>query len=386
LASSGWDGKTRLLELRNGRELINISKSGDLQRFSPDDRKLVLGGWDQSLLQSFDVAEGVGLETIYERPDQPRGGGGSSAVSRNGRLVAYDTHDGSAVWDVALGRLVAASPCQGLSLVGFSAGDTELLFTGSKGLFRWPLHNKPSGHGPITGGPENLVSSECADIEGGRTGIVSADGGTCAIVGKNRCQLFRTDTFAKLAETDVQPGMRWGALSPDGSLLATGAWHAPGVKVWNARTGKLVKDLPADDGSRDTTATVAFSPDGRFLVTSIISEYCFWEVGSWNLARRVAQPTGNAYTAVMAFSPDGKVFAGRHSGNVIRLYDAATGAVLADLEAPNSAVLTSLSFNGTRLAAPESRDAFRVWDLRAIRQELAALGLDWEQPPYPSED
>jgi hypothetical protein len=27
-----------------------------------------------------------------------------------------------------------------------------------------------------------------------------------------------------------------------------------------------------------------------------------------------------------------------------------------------------------------------VWDMRAIRRRLAALGLDWEQPPLPEDE
>jgi hypothetical protein len=42
-----------------------------------------------------------------------------------------------------------------------------------------------------------------------------------------------------------------------------------------------------DNGPGDPGAKVVFSPDGRFLATSISSEYCFWEVGWWSLVRRI---------------------------------------------------------------------------------------------------
>jgi WD40 repeat protein len=215
-------------------------------------------------------------------------------------------------------------------------------------------------------------------------GAVSADGRLCGIVGNDRCQIFRTDTFAKQSETGLQPGMRFIALSPNGALLASGAWQRSGVRVWDANTGALVKELSARDGDSEATATVVFSPDGRYLVTSIISEYCFWEVGAWTLARRIPQHPDNDFPAAMAFTRDGKIFAGTHSRNVVRLFDAATGNVLADLEAPNSSEVTSISFNhdGTQLAACESRDALRIWDLRLIRKQLADMGLDWEQSTY----
>jgi hypothetical protein len=36
-----------------------------------------------------------------------------------------------------------------------------------------------------------------------------------------------------------------------------------------------------------------------------------------------------------------------------------------------------------QIALGEESRALHVWDLRLLRQELAELGLDWEQPSYP---
>jgi WD40 repeat protein len=221
--------------------------------------------------------------------------------------------------------------------------------------------------------------------EGADKGVVSSDGRVCAVATEKNWRFFRTDSFAELAATVTRPPAFGEAFSPDGTLFAAGASHRPGVTVWDANAGALVKQLAADDGHVDTSANVVFSPDGSCLVTSISSEYCFWNVRSWSLTKRIPQPTRNDFPAPMAFSPDGKVFAGTHSRNVVRLYDTASAQVLADLEAPNSKQVSSLSFNndGSLLAACESRDALRVWDLRVIREKLAGLGLDWEMPPYP---
>src|SRR5437773_1735233 len=74
-----------------------------------------------------------------------------------------------------------------------------------------------------------------------------------------------------------------------------------------------------------------------------------------------------------------------------RLVTIATGRELARLEDPDrhggrgAWLAATFTPDGTRLVAP-SRDGLRVWDLRAIRRELAALGLDWDAPPYPPDD
>ena len=64
-------------------------------------------------------------------------------------------------------------------------------------------------------------------------------------------------------------------------------WQGTGVKIWDARTGKLERSLAVDD-----SADVGFSPDGRYLVTSSGREFCFWDVGTWNKA--LSYPRTNA--------------------------------------------------------------------------------------------
>jgi WD40 repeat protein len=169
--------------------------------------------------------------------------------------------------------------------------------------------------------------------------------------------------------------MRWAAFSPDGSLLATGPFHGFGVKVWDAHTGKLVKDLPVEEEG----TTVAFTPDGRWLVGGTYTHYQFWEVGLWRPGLRIEGEGG-----VPAFSPDGTILAGSVNTKV-RLHNARTGETLADLEPPTRWPIACLSFSpdGTKLAVCEGHSALRLWDLRAIRKQLAEMRLDWDLPPYP---
>jgi tetratricopeptide (TPR) repeat protein len=174
------------------------------------------------------------------------------------------------------------------------------------------------------------------------------------------------------------------ATSTDGRWVATATWNGFGVKVWEAGSGKPVRDLlPAA-----RVACVAFSPDGRWLVTSTEDEYGLWEADTWRPVRQISRERGDGNLGRMAFAADGKVLALSTARDQVRLEDPATGRLLARLHAPNSDPVGWLGFSpdGGQLAVVSTvrkdHGLIRVWDLRRIREQLQALGLDWDLPPY----
>ena len=66
-----------------------------------------------------------------------------------------------------------------------------------------------------------------------------------------------------------------------------------------------------------------------------------------------------------------------------RLARVDTGEELATL--PTGQLMTSLCFSptGDRLAVANEPGYFQLWDLRQLREQLAAINLDWDMPPYP---
>jgi tetratricopeptide (TPR) repeat protein len=123
---------------------------------------------------------------------------------------------------------------------------------------------------------------------------------------------------------------------------------------------------------------VAFSPDGRWLLTN--SGGCrLWEVGSWNEWWKVGGANG-------CFSPDGRLLAVEDTPGAVRLLRPQDRTELTRLEAPEQTRLKPCCFtpDGTRLITNGvDTQALHVWDLRALRAQLAELGLDWDSPPYP---
>jgi len=78
------------------------------------------------------------------------------------------------------------------------------------------------------------------------------------------------------------------------------------------------------------------------------------------------------------FSADGRVIAAAISPTQVRLRETETWRELLTLESPQALPSTegSLSSDGGRLAIT-SPGFIRLWDLRAVREGLAAMDLDW---------
>jgi WD40 repeat protein len=87
----------------------------------------------------------------------------------------------------------------------------------------------------------------------------------------------------------------------------------------------------------------------------------------------------------MAFSRDGRLMALARSQWLVSLIDPASGQELARMEHPDPQLVSALAFSpsGTQLAVATEGHVIQLWDLRKLRQQLAALKLDWDQAPLP---
>ena len=95
----------------------------------------------------------------------------------------------------------------------------------------------------------------------------------------------------------------------------------------------------------------------------------------------------------IAFSADGRLLAVVCGNGVVELVDLKVAVVIARLECPLRLNMPELALasDGTRILLPDCKGhILHLWDLRKVREELAAIGLDWDLPPYspppPTED
>jgi WD40 repeat protein len=166
------------------------------------------------------------------------------------------------------------------------------------------------------------------------------------------------------------------AFSSDGKLVATGHRDET-VRVWDAATGRRVKVLRHPEGLSDVEGVgdVAFSPDGRLLVTVSEDEGTarVWRVGTWRLVTTRTHPDG---IAGVAFSLRGGLAVSQtddYNGTAV-VWEAATGRIVRVLRKAHANILTGADFSPDgKLVVTVSEDGTaRVWTARTGRA-LAVL-------------
>jgi WD40 repeat protein len=185
---------------------------------------------------------------------------------------------------------------------------------------------------------------------------------------------------------DVATGRETATLKPD-RLVTAVAFHPSGkslasvdvrkaVQLWDVagRTSKTI--LPAADEYRPAAG---FNPDGRLLVIWTARGLVLWDLDAGRERLRIdAQPLWGGNPGV--FSPDGQTLAalvtsGSGRANVVALFSASTGAVLARLVGHTDYVEHAVFSPDGRTLATGGPDGVRIWDV-ATRNERAAVRSD----------
>jgi WD40 repeat protein len=154
-------------------------------------------------------------------------------------------------------------------------------------------------------------------------------------------------------------------------LVFDGGRHA-GLKLWDAVAGEVVKDLSADFKGFHMSAA-AFSPDGKVLAVGRGGEadgtngtVTLLEVPSGKKLRALAPGHLNGLTD-LAWHPDGKHIASSGRDTVVRVWEAESGKLVAELGKPRGGQFKdwvcafAWSADGAWLAAADMAGAVQVW-------------------------
>ena len=380
LFSADWSGVSRLWDARTGDPLLVMQGAGRAFTADPD-RFIFRSHTDGVTLATAELVQSDCLISLVGRAvELPRDSARELSTSPDGRWITSASEAGVRFWDATRGRQIAFLPTGSSLRAVFGPDGSELVTVsrGSKGVLRWPLRiERDTLH---IGPPRAIVRQ----LPGRTTAIRRSTDSRYLVVAVNdqgRVLVIDLERPGEPRSIGPHPNVRYLSISPNDRWLATGSWRGKDVRIWDLASGELVHEIPYD---RD--ANVGFSPDGKWLVTSEV-ELTLWRTGTWEAAARLPVEGITGTSGPIAFSPNGRLLALSPMRPWITLVDLEKLEVVARLWCPGQAVFDSLIFtpDGTRLVFPDPQAGHivYVWDLRALRTQLAALDLDWDLPPYP---
>jgi serine/threonine protein kinase/WD40 repeat protein len=379
LITDSWDGTPRLWQPSPGREWIRFFSGLNELSFSRNGRwaGVTFPGDGKAQLLEFIPSEVY--HTFVENLSDSRFSFAHSAISPDGHLLALASSEGASIRELPSGRDLAFLPAGYVRMVQFHPNGDELLMSEEKGFEVWKITRDLHAPTKIRFSPLRKLALPFAPDEF----ALGQDGRTMAMAFPRPDQARIVDLYTgtscdlRFAHTNID----YVALSHDAHWLATSGWHSTQAQLWNAKTGELLLDVPVE------RAYVTFTPDGRELVVSTPQAYEFYDVTTRKITRHF-QRESSMHPGCIAYSSDGQLMALEVSPGVIRLCEVRTGRTIANLQDPNSNVSSYMAFtpDGTQLiVAATYEHAIHRWDLRAMRTELKAMGLDWDWPEFPPE-
>lgn len=403
--------------------------------FTPNGREVALVSLDHHV-RRFDLATGRALEPpLLDLPALALQFHASGAVAL---LVAVDELQ---VWHPNTRKLIARCRLPGImnDFCWHPNGDMLALAT-DRGIFLWRVGDpdvtafygtgyftrvffNPEGDLLLCGGwgglgIVNTVSGALLLSQSGRHALqLSRDGRQLATAngrgGVGVCPLLRPKGWRelplpRLANTytdavDIHPGGRWllsghvtgwvlwdyptgqivrhqreakvSSVQFESSEAAFVTSSAEGVHRWpfNPDDGRHVVDLPSGHGYG------FFQTRGDLLFGKSSTDYGIWRLGTWELVRRVSLGAAGAGSSLIGNSPDDHFIVLSDATPQLRFRDSRNDRDFAIFPNPGTAAWTGrFDRAGSRLVCNSSRRCIGVLDLAELRQELSALGLDWQ--------
>jgi WD40 repeat protein len=245
------------------------------------------------------------------------------ALSPDGKTVASGSEDGAVrLWDVETGKVLA----------------------------KWTAHG-------------SRTTSACWSRDGGLVASGSSDGTT---------RVWDVESGKTVLAIETELSVDAVIYSPDTTMIATGGYSQKEdyLKIWDAKTGKLVANLK---GHTRTVYCLAWTADGKtFISGSGDSLIRTWNTTTW---QQITVLTGHTnYVWSIAISLNGRILASASWDKTVRLWNIENSQPIGlPLEHGDEVGCTSFSTDGKLLATGCADNNAYTWDIFTIVKE-AGLG------------
>ncbi|MFC5289573.1 AAA family ATPase [Actinokineospora guangxiensis] len=196
----------------------------------------------------------------------------------------------------------------------------------------WDMARTPQAHGALVSA-SMLTTRTTLPVSDGIVSAIDTDpSGTLAAVSpeEGRVELVDIDTGERRALTGLSSGVGDLRFSPDGTLVAAGAFQRDGLRVWRVSDGAPVATVMA-------TAHADWRPDGKALASIDIETGAF-QIGVWDAASgELITRFGSSTTLIsdVRFDGSGERIAASYADGAVRVWDVAEGRLVATVVEPH---------------------------------------------------